>query len=327
MSILSKNKRLLTMVGWLIAALLCAGCLASPSTSTPDTAKQAYLTVQDSTGRTVTLPNKPERLVVLSPSFLDLLYAVGGQAVGRPNSKTEAIPEAATQVPEVGFVYNINLEKVVSLQPDLVIAVQGMHDSLVPTLESDHIPVLVLKYKTLDDTIETIRLLGKIAGTQAKAEKIITDMQQKIQAITDKIPTDKQRKVAILFATSKSVTVQLDRTIAGSIAKKLGLTNIASGTALLNEDSDNVPYSLETLVESDPDEVFVVTMGSAAEIEKRLKADVESNPAWASLRAVKNGKVSFLPSQLFLLNPGLKMPDAVEYMAKISYPEVYGSVK
>lgn len=324
---MSKNKRLLGMVAWLIVALLCAGCVGNQSTSAPDTVGKAYLTVQDSIGRTVTLSKKPERIVVLSPSFLDLLYAVGGQAVGRPNSKTEAVPEAATPLPEVGFVYNINLEKVVSLQPDLVIAVQGMHDSLVPTLESNHIPVLVLKYKTLDDTLETIRLLGNIAGTSAQAESIVMDMQHKIQAITDKLPSDKHRKVAILFATSKSVTVQLDRTIAGSIAQKLGLTNIASGTALLNEDSDNVPYSLEKLVESDPDEVFVVTMGSSSEIEKRMKADVESNPAWASLRAVQNGKVSFLPSQLFLLNPGLKMPDAVEYMAKISYPEVYGSVK
>ncbi len=323
---LSKAKGLLVILSVLTVILLAVGCSSNQSTAATDQAKQAYLTVQDSTGRTVTLPKKPERIVVLSPSFLDLLYAVGGQAVGRPNSKTEELPPAAAQVPEVGFVYNVNLEKVVSLQPDLVIAMQGMHDSLVPTFDSNHIPVLVLKYKTLDDTIETIRLLGQIAGTQAKAEDLIKGMQDKIQAITARLPAE-HRKVAILFATSKSVTVQLERTIAGSIAQTLGLTNIAAGTVSLNQENDNVPYSLEKLVEADPDDVFVVTMGNATEIGKRMQADVESNPAWASLRAVKSNKVTYLPSDLFLLNPGLKMPEAVEYMAKVSYPEVYGSVK
>ncbi len=311
----------------MIVAALFAGCAKNNPASQPESSPQAYLTVQDSAGRTVAFPEKPERVVVLSTSFLDLLYAVDGRAVGRPSSKTEAVPPAAVNVPEVGFVYNVNLEKVVSLQPDLVIAVQGMHDGLVAALESNHIPVLVLKYKTLEDTVETIRLLGKIAGTEAKADEIIQNMQTKIQAITAKLPTNQPKKVAILFATAKSVTVQLDQTIAGSIAQKLGLINIAAGTAPLNKDSDNVPYSLEKLVESDPDAVFVVTMGNTAEIEKRMTADVESNPAWASLRAVQIRQVTFLPSDLFLLNPGLKMPEAVNYMAKIVYPEVYGSVQ
>lgn len=88
------------------------------------------------------------------------------------------------------------------------------------------------------------------------------------------------------------------------------------------------PYSLEKLVAADPDMVLVVTMGSNLEdVEKRLRKDVQSNPAWASLRAVKEGRVAFLPSELFQLNPGLKYPAAFEYLAKTVYPEVYGNVR
>lgn len=322
---MNKPLLLLTIGSMLMMSILFTGCAAD----TKDTSSQttAYLTVVDNAGRTVTLPKKPERIVVLSTSFLDLLYAVDGKAIGRPSSKTSSVPQAAQDVPEVGYVYDINLEKVTSLQPDLVIAVQGMHDKLIPTLESSHIPVLVLKYKTLEDTIETIRMLAKIVGTQSKAEEVIEKMQSIVQGITAKLPSDRTTKVAILHATAKSVTVELDTTIAGSIAKTLHLVNIAAGTVPTNMDTDTVPYSLEKVVASDPDVLFVVTMGDTAEIKNQMKTTIESNPSWASLRAVQQKRVYFLPSDLFLLNPGLKMPDAVESMAKLIYPDIYGSTK
>ncbi|NLP42356.1 MAG: ABC transporter substrate-binding protein [Veillonellaceae bacterium] len=320
---------MLALVNILLISFLTAGCFSgSKPRTTPDSLpSSAYLTIKDSIGRTVTIPQKPQRIVLLSPSFVNLLYSVDGKAIGRPNSKSGTIPQAALSVPEVGFVYNINLEKLAALQPDLVIGVQGLHEKLVPSMESNNIPIIILRYKTLEDNIEITRLLGSIAGTQAKAELVIQNIQSQIQTIIAKLPVDKSRKVAILHATSKSVTVELDTTIAGSIAKELGLVNIAAGSMPVNADNDTVPYSMEKLVENDPDIMFVVTMGDKAEIEKRMWADVQSNPAWKSLRAVKEQKVYFLPSELFLLNPGLRMPEAVEYMGKLVYPEVYGSAK
>ncbi|MGI6092307.1 MAG: ABC transporter substrate-binding protein [Negativicutes bacterium] len=326
---MSKRLLRLALVNILLVSLLAAGCF-SGNKSGPmqeSSPQSAYLTIKDSIGRTVTLPQKPERIVLLSPSFVNLLYSVDGKAVGRPSSKTGTIPQMAQSVPEVGFVYNINLEKLAALQPDLVIGVQGMHEKLVPSMESSGVPIIILRYKTLEDNIEVTRLLGSISGTQAKAEQVIQNIQSQIKTIIAKLPADKSRKVAILHATAKSVTVELDTTIAGSIAKELGLVNVAAGSMPVNADNDTVPYSMEKLVENDPDIMFVVTMGDKAEIEKRMWADVQSNPAWNSLRAVKQKKVYFLPSELFLLNPGLRMPEAVEYMARLAYPEVYGSAE
>lgn len=321
------NKRFfLLAVTLLLAVFLTAGCFPGQSSTSPRKADApAYLVVQDSTGRTITIPKKPERIVVLSPSFLELLYAVGGNAAGRPSSKTDAIPQAALPVPEVGYVYNINLEKVTALQPDLVIAMQGMHEDLVAPLGNSHIPVITLKYKTIDDTFAAIDLFGKIVGAPDRAEQVAEQVRLQMQAVVEKVPAGPPVKVAILHATAKSVTVEMDSTIAGSIAKALGFTNIAAGSDSLHTGGNMVPYSLETLVAADPDALFVVTMGSQAEIEKRMQADVASNPAWASLRAVQRQKVYFLPADLFLLNPGLQMPAAFQYMAKLIYPEVYGS--
>lgn len=326
---LRKQLLLFGIVCTVIVSTLVTGCFSEPKPKpAPVPANStAYLTIKDSTGRTVTLPQKPSRVILLSASFVDLFYSVDGKAIGRPSSKTESIPKMALSVPEVGFVYNINLEKLVALKPDLVIGVQGLHEKLVPSMESSQIPIVILRYKTLEDTIEITRMMGNIAGTQAKATQVIDKTQSKIQETIAKLPVNRRVKVAILHATAKSVTVELDTTIAGSIAKEIGLINIAAGSVPVNADNDAIPYSMERLVEADPDIMFVVTMGDKVEIEKRMRADVESNPAWSSLRAVQQKKVYFLPSELFLLNPGLRMPEAVEYMAKLVYPEVYGSGK
>ncbi|CUH94648.1 hypothetical protein P22_0714 [Propionispora sp. 2/2-37] len=316
------SRRLVLFVIITLIAIL-PGCANKPSQSGDTTAGTEYMSITDDGGRTVKLEHKPARTVVLSPSFLDILYTVDGTAVGRPSTKNLDVPAAARQVAEVGYVYNINMEKVVALGPDLVIAFQGMHEKLVPLLESNHIPVILVKLKTYQDVLDKVRLFSAIAGTKDKGEQIARQLEAEVRATTDKIP-DKPVKVAILHATAKSVTVELENSIAGNVAKILKLSNIAEGSLPLEGDPDNTPFSLEKLVESDPDIIFVTTMGKDPEIEKRMQTDVKSNPAWAGVKAVRNQKVYYLPQDLFLLNPGLKYPEAVEYMASIAYPEVFG---
>lgn len=315
--------KLIACVCSLLLLTLMAGCGKQEKTEAPGKTKAgSYLTLKDDAGRTVVLPKKPERIVVLSTSFLELLYAVDGQAVGRPGSRTADIPERAKTVPEIGFVYNVNTEKVLSLQPDLVIAFQGLNDKLIPLLESSNIPVLLLKMKSFEDVTAKIKLFSDITGTQEKGNALVQSMNDRLAATISKLPAT-PKKVAILHATAKSVTLELETSIAGDIAKRLKLNNVAAGNKPLDADMDSTPYSLEKLVEQDPDLILVVTMGQVADIEKRMKADVESNPAWATLRAVKAGQILFLPQELFQLQPGTRMPEAVEYMAKLVYPEVY----
>ncbi len=312
----------------LMAAIGARPTLLAKQAATGDRQPAGYLKVTDDAGRTVVLQRKPSRIVVLSPSFLELLYAVDGKAVGRPSSSVDlsALPKQARSIPEVGFAYNINVEKVVALQPDLVVAMQGIQDALVPVLEGSQIPVIVLKYKTYDDVFNKIVLFGDIAGTKRKAAAMVQSLKAKLKQITDKLP-NQTTKVAILRATSKSVSLELENSIAGNTAKLLKLQNVAAGSRPIDSGADLTPYSLEKLVENDPDLIFVVTMGKTAEIENTMRSDVENNPAWSTLRAVRNKKVVFLPSELFLLNPGLRIPESAAYMAKLVYPEVYGSAK
>lgn len=314
-----KYRRYAVFLLLLLLLVNITGC--GPKAAAP--ASAVYLTVTDDAGRVVTLPKRPQRIVPLAASALDLLYAVGGEAVGKPSSKTGDTPPMAQALPEVGHISNINAEQLLGLQPDLVIGFHGMHEKLIPILESSNIPVIIVKMKTEQDVADKIKLFGELAGTQQQAAKVADAMQSRINAIASRVPPT-AKSVAILHATASSVTVQLDNSIAGDIARILRLKNIA---ASVDGSLEAAPYSMEKLVEGDPDIVLITYMGSMADIEKRLRDDVKANPAWNGLRAVKNEQVFFLPMELFLLNPGIRFDEAVTYMAKVVYPEVFGANK
>lgn len=303
-----------------IALLLSAGC-GSRENKPADGAAQAFFTATDAAGRQVVLNSRPQRVVSLSPSYLGMIDAVGGSIVGRAASKVGTIPASMQNVPEVGLVFNINMEALVALKPDLVLAGRNQHDKFVPLLESNKIKVIELDAKTYDEVKQTVTLLGEIYGTQEKAAAENALLDSQIKAVTDKLPRQEKKRVVIMHATASSVTVEGSRSIAGCISDLLGFENVAAQA--LKGKSDKTPYSMETLVEQDPELIFITSMGKPEEIESRLRTDFKNNPAWNSLSAVKQGKIYVLPEKLFLLNPGLKYPEAVKYMAQQVYPEAF----
>ena len=99
--------RVFVLAALLLALLVfMAGCGSAPAAQKEQSGNG--FSFQDDTGRTLALAKKPTRIVVLTPSLLEPLYAVGGQAVGRSASRLGDIPDAAKALPEVGFAYQIN---------------------------------------------------------------------------------------------------------------------------------------------------------------------------------------------------------------------------
>ena len=287
------------------AMLLAAGC---GGVGTQTGGDKAYLQLTDAAGRQVSLAKKPERVVSLSPSYLSMIEAVGGTVVGRASSKVGKIPESMKSVPEVGMVYNINMEALVGLKPDLVLASKNQHDKFIPMLQSNKINVVEFDTQTFEDVKGTIKTLGDIYGTQDKAKKENELLDKQVAAVTSKLPKEKKR-IVIMHATASAVTVEGSHSIAGCVSDILGFENVAA--AALKGKSNKTPYSMETLVEQNPEIIFITSMGKPEEIENRLRTDFKNNPAWNSLPAVKAGRVYVLPEKLFLINPGLRYPEAV----------------
>ena len=306
----------------LIAGLLLTGCGTEKNPPPVEMEQtQVFATIDDDAGRKVILQQKPTRIVVTSAGFLEPLHAVGGVIVGRPDSKNK-MPGWAKDLSSVGAVYQIDVERLLACAPDLVIVNKGMNEKLLPVLEENKIPALVVELKTYDDVKRGLKNFSAMSGDIQAGEKIIADMDAAIKNIVERVPKKKLR-VAILHSTAQGLTVQLDGSIAGSIAKMFGWENVASGMTPLEKNPDAAPYSMETLAEQNPEIIFVTSMGDLDEIKSNMTKAIAKNAAWQTIGAVKNNQLYFLPQDLFLLSPGLRYPDAVKTMAQLIYPDKF----
>ena len=313
-----KRSRLTVSVVLCLLLVLCAGCGQKPAEKSPAAAEN-FCVIEDDAGRSVPLVKKPERIAVTSASFLEPLHAVGGSVVGRPDSKTK-MPDYAKDAASIGQVYQIDAEKLLSCQPDLVIINKGMNEKLLEVLDSNKIPAIVINMKSYEDVRREISNFAQITGEKEKGEQLLSGMEQKIRETVGKIPKER-RRVAILHSTAQGLSVQLDGSIAGNITKLLGWENVASGMTPMEKNPDAAPYSMETLVEQNPEIIFVTSMGKIEDIKANMEQMIAENPAWQTIPAIQEKRLFYLPQELFLLSPGIHYPEAVELMAGLIYPE------
>jgi iron complex transport system substrate-binding protein len=278
----------------------------------------------DETGEEITIKKNPQRVIVLYNSFLEIWDQAGGTVVGRVTESEDKIVENAMSAEVVGSLSTPSLEKILSLQPDLVIAniSYKAQREMVPALKQNNIQVMAVHINLLEDYYRAVRLFTAITGREDLYENNVNEIQSKIDEIISKAPTDKNYKAAVLLATSKNITVRDSNTMVGEMLKDLNVTNILDNAG---GSSDTKTFSIEKIIQEDPDFIFVQTMGNDLEkITERLKSDAQDNPAWASLKAVKEDRYIVLPKDLYLYKPNDRYPEAYEGLGKIFYPEVYG---
>lgn len=303
----------------MVLTVLMSGCGLVPSVPPPDPdPAQPFAVLTDQADRQVIFKTKPEHIVVTSAGFLEPLHQLGGNIVGRPDSRTH-MPDWAKSIASVGHVYQIDMERVLVCRPDLVIINKGMNEKLLKTLDENGIEALVMDMKTYHSFKRVLRTFAIITENEAKSEEIIGEMEKRIGAVVEKLPK-KNMRVAILHSTAQGLSVQLKGSIAGSIVKEFGWTNVADGMTPFEHNPDAAPYSMETLAEQNPEIIFVTSMGPIEDIRADMEYLIGSNPAWQAIGAVRDGKIFYLPQDLFLLSPGLRYPEAYELIARLVYP-------
>ena len=145
--------------------------------------QNVFAEITDSENRKVVLAKKPERVVVMVPSILNYVDAVGGTIIGRPSgSKAFAIPSSMEKADDIGHVFNINMEKVVGLKPDLVFINASQYQKFIKMLETNNINAITLQPKTYKETKEALITTGKVYGKAVEAEKLNKAMDEKIAA-------------------------------------------------------------------------------------------------------------------------------------------------
>lgn len=279
------------------------------------------VTFTDVRNKEVTLKKNPERVVVVFNSYLEIWMKNGGSVVGTIEPSGDKPVEGTENAEIVGTQGAVSLEKVLSLEPDLVI-VNGNsnhHMELVPTLEQNGIGIVAINFTLKDDYLKLVRLFTALTEREDLYEENGLKVKAEIDRIIENSPQDKNYKVLLMMASAKSITARGSDSYVGEMLQDLNTTNIADNS---NDMLSNTNFSLEKILEEDPDFIFVQTTGSDMEaVFDKLKKDVESNPAWASLKAVKNDRYIFLPKDLYMYKANHRYAEAYEGLAQHLYSD------
>lgn len=288
------------------------------------TIKEDSVSALDRQGQEVIINKNPERVVILYNSYLDIWMRNGGNVVGKLEDTVGQEPIANTEDIEiVGKFGGISVEKLLSVEPDLVIINSSIPSQmeLVTPLEANGVQVISLEYKGKEDYFKLVRLFSALNERDDLFEENAIVIEKGIDEIISKVPEDKEIKVLVMVASAREIRARDSSDYVGLMLDDLNTINIADTSGEMLQDKN---FSMEKIIEEDPDFIFVQTTGSDMEkIKERLIQDVESNPAWSSLTAVKNNRYIVLPKDLYMIKANHRYVEAYKGLAEIIYPEIF----
>jgi len=289
--------------------------------------------LSDALGREVRFSEIPKRVVSTLPSITELLFVLGlGDKVVGVDSYSSWPPEVLElekqgKIAVVGGPWTLDVEKITSLEPDLVLMGKGVGPQVTqfaPKLEEKGIKTFFLisnAAKDQYDIFTDIRTLGKIFGVEQRAAEVIENIQQRINNVTSKLAsvTKKPKVLQLAGPPSWGLYSAGGDTFIGWLITAAGGENIASKyrgwPKLSYEDilSNNPDVIVITVMNVDPKEV----------IEEISQTPLTNTTAW------KGGRVYVLTGEAdnMISRPGPRIADALEMIAQIIHPEVFGEVK
>ena len=283
-------------------------------TDTPaasETAARSYpKDVTDMLGRTVTIAAPPKRVVALSPTAAELVYAVGGTIVGRASSVK--FPDAAVEASEVGTAYQPSVEAILALNPDLIVAdaVIQAQPEVSGALEGTGVPVVFAGAASVADVSTGIELIGAVFDADADAAALVSHINDAIAAAKTKLQTAGVSAVAMIADRDQTLYAAKANSYAGDIMATLGITNPAQDEPDAGAFPGYTALAPEKLIEFDPDYIFTIT--PAPEPAPRLSTLIPQIPPFANLKAVVDQHVIELDDVLFLQAPGPRIVDAIQ---------------
>lgn len=263
-------------------------------TSKPDTGTWPR-TITDAAGHEIVLQERPERIAVLHPLYMDYFFALGTPPIASGSAES-ALKDFATLQPyagtaeiiDLGSGRDLNLEAIMATSPDVIVTFKGHIDANYDEL-SKIAPVVQIDY---GDTWEQATMLcAQIIGKEREAEQLIQDTREMIAKTKEKLSDLKDKSFALLRVDSKA-----NFTAQG--VKNTVYYNEATGFGLLKPEKypeDSQTLSLEALSEMNPDYIIIQHDPRVAEAAVQEK---ETMAVWKSLKAVKNDHVLFFDGSL-----------------------------
>ena len=263
-------------------------------------------------GQTVVIPAKPVRIVSVSPTATEMLYAVGGEAIARDTSST--YPAEVADLPEVGGAYSPSFETIAAQRPDLILVEALSQARFLQPLSQLGAPVVAVRAASLEDVVKSLRLVGEITGNGEAAEAAAQDITDRITAAAEPLEPGKSALILISDA-DRNLYAAKPQSYPGAIAAITKLSNPAADLPDVGPFPGFTLLSGEQLFTMNPDFLFTIT--PAPPPAPRLSDALAAVPALSMLQAIANGQLHELDLQIFLRNQGPRIAEAVEAMAEL----------
>lgn len=228
-------------------------------------------------------------------------------------------PARAEEKEKIGGFF-LNLEKIVSIKPDLVVMQEDAQVKDIKRFKEFGLPVCVLRLQSVEDVMAELVRLGQITSKATTAEAYVQTMRTRLASVEEKTreyrprlfdvlklwnPKSKQRKALVIVGLNPLIVAGED-TFINDVLKYAGVANVAAGAS-----GQYLQYSFEKLVDDNP-QYIIVPRGIIA------LRDLEQNKRWRSLEAVRKGRILFVDADI-LSRPGPRVVEAVEQIAEFIY--------
>ncbi len=285
----------------------CVLLLASPGA-------HAANRLTDQTGRQVQLPSSPQRVVALAPSLTECVFALGREARLVGVSANSDFPGPASGLPEVGTYVAPDLERIVSLKPDLCLATRdGNPRSLVRRLEELGIPVFALDPRDLEQVFDSLRLLGHVLNAKTEAEKLVGDLNQRIHRVKERVARAEHRpRVFYQIGTSPIVSAGSD-TFIHELIRMAGGDNLAAGPKQYPR------YSREEVLVLDPEVIIVSSMTGSEQLTRKVRGMWSEFP---SIEAVRSDRIHAVDADC-LNRASPRLVRGLEILAHLLHPGLF----
>jgi iron complex transport system substrate-binding protein len=267
--------------------------------------------VQDALGRVVSLQSPPQKLIPLAPNLTEILYALGlGNRVVGVTNHCNYPPEVSLK-PRVGSYISLNIERIISLSPDLVIGtVDGNEHYVLDLLEQARIKVFFVNPRTVTQVMEAILMIGQVCGASETAKELSGRLSQRVDRVLGLIGSRKRPLVFLQIHIQPIMSVNRN-TVHHDVIRLAGGINMTS-----DEPITYPRISLEEVIRRKPDVIVISSMERGGRFEKTRQEWFE----WKSIPAVQDKRVHLVDSDL-IDRPSPRLIEGLEIMAKLIHPE------
>jgi len=271
------------------------------------------ISVVDDHGATITLAHTPRRIIALAPSDAEVLYAVGagGRVVGVSAATT--YPAAAANKPVVVTTAGPNLERIVALRPDLLVA-GNIDASYLPKLRTLHLPIMELDPTSVSGVLHDLTITGIVTGHSATAHTLVASLQARIAAVAARLTGVAARpRVYYEYYYDKTGGYTYGLHSIGD-----ALIAMAGGDNIGRVGRTAYPtLSAEQIVGAQPQ---VIVLGDAS--SGTTVAAARARPGFSAIPAVRLGRVYPFDDSI-VSSPGPRTVDALERLARLLHPEAF----